>query len=103
MPLTYQPRRSSLGGQTVVGLVTFDASYATNGLLFDPTKLGSVAYAQGPAFVVCNDVPTGAHQGKQAVWDPATGKLVALTAAGVEVANATDLSAMTVLVRVEYV
>ncbi len=103
MSLSYAPRRSSLGGQTVVGFVTFDASYATGGLLFDSTKLGSVAYQQGPSFVVCNDVPTGAHQGKQAVWDPATGKLVALTAAGAEVANATDLSAMTVLVRAEFV
>jgi hypothetical protein len=100
LALKYNPLRSSLGGQLVVGNVTFDSSYVTGGLAFDHTQLGANAYAAGPGNVICNDVPLGASQGRQAVWDQSTAKLIALTPAGVEIANATDLSGMTVRVTV---
>jgi hypothetical protein len=101
MALSYAPRETSAGGQRVVGDLTFDASYATGGLPVDFTKIQASAYSKGPLFVSCEPVPTGAHQGKTIAYDRVNAKLIALSAAGAEVANATDLSAMTIRVFVE--
>jgi hypothetical protein len=96
MALSYGTIRRSLP-QVFSGDVKFDATYTTGGLAFTPSGfVGASSYAAGPSAVLAADVPLGTHQGKTASWDRTTGKLVALTAAGVEVAGGVDLSAMTV-------
>jgi len=73
----------------VVASVTFDSSYPTGGepLVAADLGLGSIDYLSATT------------DGSNAiVWDKANNKLKAYTAAGAEVANATNLS--TVVVRI---
>ena len=97
MPLTYHqgPAGASIGGDRAIGTITFDANYQTGGLALDASRIG---LTRAPMLVLSNEIAAGAHAGKRVAWDPSSGKLVAFTAAGAEVAANTDLSTMQVRV-----
>lgn len=89
MALTAVDRSRSIirNKRFVVQSITFDNSYATGGEALTPAMLGLgtvdfVSFSTNGNFSV--------------VWDRANNKLKAFTAAGAEVANATDLSTLVV-------
>lgn len=71
----------------VIATVTFDSSYPTGGEALSANDLGLASL----------DFVSATTDGNYAVtWDKAAGKLKAYVAAGTQVPNATDLSAIAV-------
>lgn len=70
--------------------IQLDNSYATNGVALTPAQLGF-----GEVLQVLPEETAGAAA-RSFVYDRANQKLLAYAPAGAEVANATDLSAVTV-------
>lgn len=72
---------------------TLDNSYATGGYALTPAELGLVSIER----VMAEVIAVGTHF---VVWDEANSKLMVFVAAGTQVTNATDLSAIKIRVTV---
>lgn len=87
LTFTEEVRTVAKAERIVVTTVTFDSSYVTGGEPFTAADLGMGRI----------DFLSATTDGNFAVvWDKANSKLKAFTNAGVEVANATNLSAIAV-------